>query len=207
MDIKEVQGFIESNKDNKDVQSYVKGFITSDRVNEYLDTKDGEKLLQPRLDSFFTKSNETWKTNNLDKIVNDKVDAIVLEKYPTDTPEQKAFKKLSLDFEAEKKSRIKSELKAIALETATKKGLPPQLAGYFIGDSEESTKTNLTLFEEAWTAEKSAAVQKVFADNGRVISNNINKQEGLLSKADVENTTREFRKANKDLIARSQESW
>ena len=207
MDIKEVKGFIESNKDNEDVQNYVKGFVTPDRVNEFLTTDEGVKLIQPKIDSNFTKGLETWKANNLEKIVNEKVDAIVLEKYPTDTEEQKAFKKLSLDFEAEKKSRIKSELKAIALETATKKGLPPQLAGYFIGDSEESTKANLTLFEEAWTAEKSAAVQKVFADNGRVVSNNINKQEGLLSKADVENTTREFRKANKDLIARSQESW
>ena len=35
MTLEEVKKFIEENKDNEEVQDYIRGFITSDRVEEF----------------------------------------------------------------------------------------------------------------------------------------------------------------------------
>lgn len=45
--------------------------LTFEDVITFLETTQGKKLLQPNLDTFFTKSLESWKQNNLEKICAD----------------------------------------------------------------------------------------------------------------------------------------
>lgn len=63
MTLEELRAFIEANKDNQEVQSYLKGLnpITPEGVTSFLDTEAGKKILQPRLEQHFTKGLEAWK--------------------------------------------------------------------------------------------------------------------------------------------------
>ena len=53
MTLEEVMQFIKDNEKDEKVQAYVKGFVTLDRVQAFLETDEGKQLMQPRLDNYF----------------------------------------------------------------------------------------------------------------------------------------------------------
>lgn len=162
MTLEEVKKFIEENKDNEEVKNYVAGFVTSDRVENFLNTDDGKKVLQPKLDQYFNKGLETWKKNNLDKLVDDKVK----ELYPDETPEQKELKKLRQEIEQAKQEREKERLRNVALTTADGK-IPKDLVGYLLGEDEETTTANIQKVAELFENHVSSKVEEKFKQNSR----------------------------------------
>ena len=64
---------LDSFKDSEEYNNYVTGFMTDDRVKQYLDTENGKKLIQPEMDKYFSKGLETWKTNNLQNLIDEEV--------------------------------------------------------------------------------------------------------------------------------------
>jgi hypothetical protein len=44
--------------------------LNADVVEKWLQTNEGKKFLQPKLDSYFSKGLESWKNNNLEKLIN-----------------------------------------------------------------------------------------------------------------------------------------
>lgn len=147
MTLEEVKKFIEENKDNEEVQSYIRGFITSDRVEEFLNNEDGKKILQPKLDKNFNKGLETWKENNLNKLVDEKIK----ELYPEEDPKDLELKKLRQEMEEMKREAEREKLRNKALKIATEKNLPTDMVDFFIGENEETTLKNLEVFEETFT--------------------------------------------------------
>lgn len=152
MDLQAVKQFLEEQKDNEDVKGYLQGFsqVTPDGVKSFLDTDEGKKVLQPRLDSFFTKGLETWKSNNLQKLVEEEV----TKRNPSETPEQKRIRELEEKYEKAEKERTREMLKNKALSTFSEKKLPTFFIDYLIGENEDSTTANLTKFEEVWNNQK-----------------------------------------------------
>lgn len=143
----EVPAYLEANKDNEDVKKYIGGLITSDRVSSFLESEEGKKLLQPRLDSYHGKGLETWKANNLQK----EVDALYKKNHPDADPKDIELNKLKAEFEAMKNESSKKELMNKALKVAQEKKLPIDLVDFFIGNDEASTISNLTALEKVFS--------------------------------------------------------
>lgn len=143
----EVKTYFEQNADSEDVKNYVGGFLTPDRVNSYLDSDDGKKLLQPKLDANFNKGLSTWKTNNLQKLVDEKYAKL----HPAADPKDKALEELKAEIENMKKEKTHETLKNTALKIATEKKLPTDLVDYFLGEDEESTVSNLNKLEDVFS--------------------------------------------------------
>ena len=207
MDIKEVQEFIKTNADKPEVKEYVKGFITPDGVKSFIESEEGMKVVQPKLDQYFTKGLETWKTNNLQKIVDEQVNKVVTEKYPTETEEQKRLHKLETDLLAETSKRQRAEMLMSATSEANKKGLPADLVKYFVGNDENSTKAALQDFEAQWKAALTGEVDKTFKKFGRQPENNQSKPEGLFSMEDVKKMSPAEEKANHSKVLESMQYW
>jgi len=207
MDIKEVQEFITKNAEDKGVQKYIKGLITPDGVNEFLETADGKKVIQPKLDSHFTKGLETWKTNNLQTVIDEAVKTEVTKRYPEETEEQKRLKTIEKDLVTEKAARIKSEMQMKAIETANTKGLPVDLAKYFVRADEASTTVAFEAFETAWKKNIESAVESKFKKYSRTPGKAPEDMEGLLSKEAVAKMTQKEVSANLELIQKSQVHW
>ena len=207
MDIKEVQEFITKNAEDKGVQKYIKGLITPDGVNEFLDTADGKKVIQPKLDSHFTKGLETWKTNNLQTVIDEAVKTEVTKRYPEETEEQKRLKTIEKDLVTEKAARIKSEMQMKAIETANTKGLPVDLAKYFVRADEASTTSAFEAFETAWKKNIESAVESKFKKYSRAPGKAPENIEGLLSREAVAKMTQKEVSANLELIQKSQVHW
>jgi hypothetical protein len=210
MELKEVQEFIKTNADKEEVKSYIKGLATPtpDGIKAYIDSEEGQKLLQPKLDQYFTKGLETWKTNNLSKIVDEQVNKVVMEKYPKETEEQKRLHKLETDLAAETSKRKRAELMNTAISEATIKGLPVNLVKFFVVDDPDSTKAALLEYEQNWKSAIKSEIDKVFKQFGRVPETNPNQgAEGLLSRADVAKMSPQEINANREKVHKSMKQW
>lgn len=165
MTLEEIKQFLEENKDSEEVKSYLAGLTkpTPEGVTEFLDTAEGKKLLQPRLDQHFTKGLETWKEKTLPTLLDDEIK----KKFPGETEEQKRLRKLEEELAQERQARVKSELQNKATTIATQKGLPVELVSYFVGQDEDTTVGNLTALETAWQQAIEKAVEGKFKDGGR----------------------------------------
>jgi hypothetical protein len=165
MEFKDVKAFIEQNKDNDEVKNYLAGLskTTPEGVKEYLDSDDGKKMLQPVLDKYHAKGLESWKQNNLPKLIDEEF----AKRNPAETEEQKALRKLQADLDNEKQARVRETLRNKAITHATQKNLPIDLVDYFVAQDEDSTIANLGKFESAWQKNLQTAVEDKFKGSGR----------------------------------------
>ncbi|WP_044445068.1 DUF4355 domain-containing protein [Bacillus spizizenii] len=170
--LEEVKKFLEENKENEEVKSYLNELsaVSADKVNGFLDTEEGKRLIQPRLDSHFTKGLETWKANNLEALV----DAKVKELYPEETEEQKRIRKLEKELEDQRTAAQREKLLNKAVSYASEKQLPADVVEFFIGEDEESTMKNLGAFEEKYNAALQKAIETKFQENGRDVQSGSN---------------------------------
>lgn len=168
----EVKKFLEENKENEEVKAFVGelSVVSADKVEGFLETDEGKRLIQPRLDSHFTKGLETWKANNLDALV----DAKVKELYPEETEEQKRIRKLEKELEDQKTAAQREKLLNKAVSYASEKQLPADVVEFFIGEDEESTMKNLGAFEEKYNAALQKAIESKFQENGRDVQSGSN---------------------------------
>ncbi|MED3441964.1 DUF4355 domain-containing protein [Bacillus subtilis] len=170
--LEEVKKFLEENKENEEVKAFVGELsaVSADKVEGFLETDEGKRLIQPRLDSHFTKSLDTWKANNLDALV----DAKVKELYPEETEEQKRIRKLEKELEDQKTAAQREKLLNKAVSYASEKQLPADVVEFFIGEDEESTMKNLGTFEEKYNAALQKAIESKFQENGRDVQSGSN---------------------------------
>ncbi|WP_313757182.1 DUF4355 domain-containing protein [Tissierella sp.] len=181
MDINEVKQFIESNKDNEEVKNYIGGFITSDRVESFLGNDDGKKLLQPKLDSYFTKGLETWKSNNLEKLIDEEIK----KRFPAKDVKDIELEKVKAELEKIKVDALRKELTNKALLVADEKKLPKDLVEYFIGNDEETTNKNLEALESVFSKHIEALVQERLKGSGYTPPKG--GEEGKISMEDLSN--------------------
>lgn len=156
MEFNELVENMKSFEGTEDYENFVNGFMTSDRVSKFLDTEDGKKILEPLYHSHFSKSLETWKNNNLAKLVDEEHK----KRYPDADPKDTEIAKLKAEFEALKAESVRKDLTNKALTIATEKGLPVDLVNFFVGEDEAATTKNLETLETAF----SAAVEKIVTE-------------------------------------------
>ncbi|KHF40710.1 DUF4355 domain-containing protein [Halalkalibacter okhensis] len=168
MNLEDVKKFLEENKGQEDVKGYLEGLskVTSEGVTAFLDTDEGKKLLQPKLDSYFTKGLETWKGNNLQKLVDEEV----AKKNPSETPEQKEIRELKEKFATIETEKTRETLKNKALSTLSEKKLPTFLLDKLIGNDEDSTNESLIKFEEVWNSSIQSIKEELLKENGTTIT-------------------------------------
>lgn len=137
----QVQEVLQTNEEL--AKKVTSSLLTPDTVTGYLDTEEGKKLLQPKMDSYFSKGLDTWKNNNLQKLIDEEV----ARRNPAETPEQKAMRELQQKMAKIEGEKVRAEQIALGQAIATEKGLPASLVPYFIGDNESDTRNKLNFLE------------------------------------------------------------
>ncbi len=154
----EVSAYLEANKDSEDVKNYVGGFVTSDRVNSFLESDDGKKLLQPKLDSYHGKSLKTWQDNNLNNLVSAKVK----ELHPDIDPKDTQLAQLQAQFDDMKNATAKEKLTNKTLKQFSELKLPNELVDFVVSADEESTAKNIKMLTKLF-ATHDEAIRTEFA--------------------------------------------
>ena len=161
-----VKKFFADNQNNEEVKAYLLGLnpITVEGVKKFVtENAEAKAWLDSEKDKHSSKSLETWKTNNLQKLIDDEV----AKRNPAKTPEQIELEKLRKEIEEERKSRTRQELVNKALKVADEKQLPKDIIDFFIADDEENTLANLSKLEEEYSKAVQAAVDAKFKAGGR----------------------------------------
>lgn len=167
MNLEEIKKFLEENKEDAEVQAFLKELSrpTEESVKEFLDSYQGKKVLQPYLDRHFTKSLETWKQNNLEKLIDEEIK----KRFPEKTPEQIEIEKLQRQIQDLEKQRQREALVNKALKVAKEKDLPTDLIDFFVADDEDTTMKNLERYEQSYRAYAQKEIEAKFKEYGRQI--------------------------------------
>lgn len=166
----QVKAYLEANKQSDEVQAYFNtNVLTADNVKKFLETNEGRKVLQPKLDAHFSKSLETWKANNLEALIEEEIQ----KRNPTETPEQKRIRELEEKLQKQEREAKLAKLKEKALQHATEKGLPTKFVtkyiDRFLGDDEIITASTLDELKQDLDSIIEESVNARFKDYGRQI--------------------------------------
>lgn len=165
MTLEELKQYLESNKDNSDVQAVLNEFktVSQEDVRSYLDTDEGKRFIQPTLDRYHNKSLQTWKDNNLQNLVEDEV----AKRNPQETEEQKRIRKLEEELANRDKESKRKDLETTALKLAQEKSLPTEIVNFFVGEDEDTTSANLDTLKQHLDTTIQAQVDERFKAGGR----------------------------------------
>jgi hypothetical protein len=137
--------------------------LNAEDVKAYLETDEGKAIILPRIDQGVTKGIESFKKNNLEKLVEERFNAI----HPPETPADKKMRTLEENLAKEKGERVRESLRNKLITEATKKNLPVDMIDLLVGADEETSLKNLGSYEQTFTKTLSAEVEKRFAQGGR----------------------------------------
>ena len=154
---------VDALQNNEELSNKVKlNFFTPENINGFLDTTEGKQLIQPKLDSYFSKGLDTWKNNNLQKLIDEEVS----RRNPAETPEQKAIRELQQQMAQANAEKVKAEQIALGQALASEKGLPTALVPYFIGETESDTRNNLNFLELEYKSTLEKQVESRLKNSG-----------------------------------------
>ena len=139
--------------------------LTPDKVEEYLESEQGKKILQPRLDKYFTKGLETWK----EKTLPDVVEQEIKKKFPEETEEQKKLRQLEEKLQQAESARLKESARNKALSYASANGIPSELVDYAVQADVDKTMENVQSLANIWKESIKKAVEGKFKESGRDI--------------------------------------
>lgn len=163
LNLQMVKEFIESSKDsNEEVKNYIGGFITSDRVEEFLNNEDGKKLLQPKLDKYHQKSLESWRQNNWEK----ELDAEIRKRFPAKSESEIELEKIKTQLKQMELEKTKESLTNKAIKVANEKKIPLDLIDFIIGNDEDNTLKNIEKLEGILNVHIQSAVEERLKSTG-----------------------------------------
>ena len=166
MDSEALLKFLKDNNADSELVSFAESLnrLTPDTVRDFLDNSDeGKKLFLSLSDARVTKGIESFKSNNLSRLIEDEIS----KRYPAETEDQKKLRELEKrqnDLLAELKRK---DLVNFAFKEATARNLPLSIIDRLVADDEDSTRDNLTLLESAFSTAVEAAVADRFKAGGR----------------------------------------
>lgn len=165
MTIEEIKAFLEANEDNEEVKQFLVGLQTPVDIQKIEQLSQSDAAIKSWLDSqkdrHSTKSLETWKANNLETLIDEKVK----ELNPSKTPQEIELEKIRQQLAKMESEKVYEELKNKALTLATEKDIPTALIDHFIGEDEDSTMKNLEKFQETMNTYIQRQVEKRLKDN------------------------------------------
>jgi len=172
MNIEELMQFVEVKEGMDDeLVDYLRGkMLTPEGVRSYMEkaiasdpSTEERRTVQPFLDKYHNKGLETWKKNHLESIIEEEA----VKRNPAETEEQKRIRKLEDKLQQAEQRERQSRLKAYASSVATSKGLPQDLVGFFVGEDEAATESNLETLYNIMSDQVEAQVKARFRETGR----------------------------------------
>lgn len=168
MNFQEIKKWLEENKENVEVKTYLDSFKVEPTLEVFKgklkNDKDFKAFLDSEKDKHLSKGIETFKTNNLEKLIDEEVK----KRFPQADPKDTELAKLKAEIEKMQKESLKKDLTNKAIKIATDKKLPVDLVDFLIGESEESTVKNIEKLESAFNTNLETLVQERLKTNSYV---------------------------------------
>lgn len=151
-----------------------------DQLKLWMVTDEGKKFMQPLLDRHFTKGLETWKANNLEKLVNEKYEQL----HPTDPREQEILRL--------KKELAQKQIQEETIKLLEEAEIPVSFSEYFQSENLENTKETIKTFVENFNKTVNKEVSKRLSHFGHTPRMG-RQQQSRITKQDLASMTYEQR--------------
>ena len=151
-----------------------------DQLKLWLVTEEGKKFMQPLLDRHFTKGLETWKANNLEKLVNEKYEQL----HPTDPKEQEILRL--------KKELAQKQIQEETIKLLEEAEIPVSFSEYFQSENLETTQETIKSFVEHFNQAVNKEVTKRLKGWGGT-PKDFGRYQPSITKADLKDMTYEQR--------------
>ncbi len=186
MTFENVKEFLESEAGKaSEVTAYLQGLnpLTVARVQEYIDkTPEGKSWVDSVRDKHLQKGLETWKTNNLESLLNDEIK----KRFPQKDEKELEVEKLRAEIEKMKHEKQRESLTNKAIKIATEKSLPIELVDFFIGADEQTTVSNVKVFEDTFSQYVQKTVEQRLKGDGYVPPKDNDGKQGNLESLSME---------------------
>lgn len=123
-----------------------------------------KSFMDSEKDKHLQKGIETFKTNNLTKLVDDEVK----KRFPDVDPKDQKVKEMELKIEQMQKDTDRKELINKAFKVATEKKLPTELVDFLVGADEETTNKNLETLVTIFSKHDETLKTNILKDNAYV---------------------------------------
>lgn len=124
-------------------KSLLQSGLTLNAFKEKINEPEFKSYLDSVKDKHFDKALETWKSNNLQTIINDEVLKATGKKK---TPEQLKIEELEKNFNEQKAKAERAEKVAKYKDVLSEKKIPMEMIDYFLTDDDETTNTRIDNF-------------------------------------------------------------
>lgn len=124
-------------------KSLVQSGLTLNAFKEKINEPEFKSYLDSIKDKHFDKALDTWKTNNLQTIINDEVLKATGKKK---TPEQLKIEELEKSFNEQKAKAERAEKVAKYKDVLAEKKIPGEMIDYFLTNDDETTNTRIDNF-------------------------------------------------------------
>ena len=124
-------------------KSLLESGLTLDAFKGKMNEPEFKSYFDSIKDKHFDKALETWKSNNLQTIINDEVLKATGKKK---TPEQIKIEELEKNFNEQKAKAERAETVAKYKDVLAEKKIPMEMIDYFLTDNEETTNTRIDNF-------------------------------------------------------------
>lgn len=167
MSLEQIKKLIEENKEDQGVRAYLQGLnaLTVEGMQKFVEeNQEAKKWLDSINDKFFNKALETWKSNNLDGLL----DAEIKKRFPQKDQKDLELENMKAEIEKMKAEKLKESLTNKAIKIANEKKLPLDVVDFLIADNEEATVSNLSKLEEVFNKHIQVAVEERLKNNSYV---------------------------------------
>ncbi|MBV4427149.1 DUF4355 domain-containing protein [Clostridium tyrobutyricum] len=120
-----------------------------------------KSFLDSEKDKHLQKGIDTFKTNNLQKLVDEEYK----KQHPETDPKDTEMAELKRKIEQMEKEKLKEKLTNQALKFATEKKLPVELIDFIVGSDEATTTANLEKLANIFSAHDSTLKAEILKDN------------------------------------------
>lgn len=160
---KELTELLKSAKDDDNIDEVVsksdlgKALVTGGLTLDAFKTKvssdpNFKSFIDSEKDKHLQKGIETFKTNNLQKLVDEEYK----KQHPDADPKDTEISNLKKQFENMQKESTRKDLVNKALKMMTEKKLPVELVDFIVADNEENTSKNLDTLNSVFTTHDEA---------------------------------------------------
>jgi len=186
MIFEEVKEFLESEAGKaSEVTAYLQGLnpLTVAKIQEYIyKTPEGKSWADSVKDKHLQKGLETWKANNLESLLNEEIK----KRFPEKDEKELEVEKLRAEIEKMKHEKQREVLTNKAIKIATEKSLPIELVDFFIGADEETTVSNVKVFEDTFSQYVQKTVEQRLKGDGYVPPKDNDSKQGNLESLSME---------------------
>lgn len=164
----ELLQLIENIEDNSSVDEVLQGtdlaksMLSLDKFKEMVATdKDFKSFLDSEKDKHSSKSLETWKSNNLSKLIEEEVK----KRYPEKDEKDIKLETLQAELDKMKHENLMKEIKNQALLLLDEKKLPKEMLDFVVSDDLDKTKGNIETITKVFNPYIQKMVEERVKDN------------------------------------------